>query len=96
MLVDSSSKYAWNALHYLGKDESQPSSTPYIQHIMSQLICGLEGKGYNITGDNFFTSILLAEFFLTKQISLVGKIRECRAKEPKFVQEMSKTSTPRF
>ena len=30
---------------------------------------------------------------MTKQISLVETIRECRAK---FVQEMSETSTPRF
>ena len=96
MLADSSSKYAWNALPYLGKDESRPSSTPYIQHIVFQLICGLEGKGYNITCDNFFTSVPLAEFLLTKQISLVGTTRECRSKAPKFVQEMSKTSTPRF
>ena len=45
MLVDSSSKYVWNALPYLGKDESRPSSTPYIQHILSQIIRGLEEKG---------------------------------------------------
>ena len=93
MLADSSSKYACNALPYLGKDESRPSSTPYIQYIVSQLIGGLKGKEYNIRCDNFFTSIPLAEFLLTKQISLVGKIR---AKAPKFVQEMSKTAPPRF
>ena len=95
-MADSSSKYAWNALPYLGKDESRPSSTSYIQYIVSQLICGLEGKGYNMTCDKFFTSIPLAEFLLTKQFSLVGTIRECPAKAPKFVQEMSKTSTPQF
>ena len=46
--------------------------------IVLNLTKDIHGKGYNITCDNFFTSVELVKKLLEKKTSLVGTIRKSR------------------
>lgn len=84
--VDVQTKYILNGIPYMGKDETRCSKSlgefvtlklaePYLQ------------RGRNITTDNFFTSIPLAEKLLAKNATLVGTIRSNKRELPKPAKE---------
>lgn len=50
----------------------------------------LLNKGYNVTCDNFFTSLKLAKLLLEKKTSLVGTIRENRREIPQEAKQKLK------
>ena len=49
---------------------------------MKDLTVGLYGSGRNVTTDDFFTSYNLAQFLLTKQLTLLGTVRKNRKEVP--------------
>ena len=57
ILSDYKSKYMLNAFLYLGKDETRPSNAPLGEYVVMRLAEPYFGKGYNITCDNYFTSV---------------------------------------
>ena len=61
LAVDEESKYILNAIPYLGKDESRPSTQRLSDNVVMTLMEPFVGKGRNVTTDNFFTSFLLAK-----------------------------------
>lgn len=84
--VDVQTKYILNGFPYIGKDETRCSKSlgefvtlklaePYLQ------------RGRNITTDNVFTSIPLAEKLLAKKATLVGTIRSNKRELPKPAKE---------
>lgn len=60
-LVEVSSKYLVSCIPYLGKDNEALQDTPLSQRVVLNLVEHLPGPGYNITGDNFFSSVALTE-----------------------------------
>ena len=79
LLVDVKSKFLVSGFPYLGKDDSRPDDLPLPDYVVRKLVEDHVGKGYNITCDNFFTSMNLAEFLLKQKTSLLGTIRQnCR------------------
>ena len=54
-------KYILNAVPYLGKDESRPSTQKLSDNTVMTLMEPFMGKDRNVTTDNFFTSFLLAK-----------------------------------
>ena len=80
ILADVETKYCYNVLPYLGKDETR--TTGLGTHVVMKLAEPLYGKGYNITVDNFFTNKTLAEKLLEQRTSITGTVRADRRELP--------------
>jgi len=80
ILAELSSKYCLNLKPYLGKDEERVTSLG--THVVMTLMEPYFGRGYNVTMDNFFTSVELAQKLLDKRTSLVGTLRLNRREIP--------------
>ena len=87
-LADTESKYLCNAFSYLGKDPLKKGSNPLSLHVCEKLMTPYFNKGYNVTMDNFFTSLELAELFLSKKTTIIGTIRKHRREVPALENEM--------
>uniref|UniRef100_UPI00358EDC05 piggyBac transposable element-derived protein 4-like n=1 Tax=Myxine glutinosa TaxID=7769 RepID=UPI00358EDC05 len=74
-LCDSKTYYAVNGIPYTGKQPGQETQRNVGFHIVQQLCSQLRGTGRNITMDNYFTSVPLAEALIEKGLSLVGTLR---------------------
>lgn len=96
LLAEVDSKYLWNGMPYLGKDDQRPEGVQLAHYVVTQLATGLEAKGYHITYDNFFTSLALSRNLKGKSITSLGTIRCNRRELPSIVQEMSKKNVPRY
>lgn len=83
LITDNSSKYIYYFLPYLGKHDADRNGKRLANHVVEKLSDTLLNKGYNISCDNFFTNISLAEYLISKKTSLVGTIRSNSAGIPK-------------
>ena len=61
LLADSKSKYLCNAKLYLGKDTSRKKENNLPTDLCLSFLKPYFKKGNNVTTDNFFTNIKLAE-----------------------------------
>ena len=77
LLTDAQSKYLCNGKPYLGKD---PSDLP--GDVCLTLLQPYYKKGYNVTTDNYFTSLKLAEELKQKKTTILGTIRKQRREVP--------------
>lgn len=82
MAVDKDSKYVINAFPYLGKNEARPSDERLGDFVVKELVKPYLNKGRNVTCDNFFTSLHLAENLKSKKTSLVGTVNKARREIP--------------
>ena len=69
--VDVESKYILNAISYLGKDKSRPSTQRLSNKFVMTLAKPFMGKGRNVIIDNFFTSLLLAKELKKKKTAFL-------------------------
>jgi hypothetical protein len=75
MLVDLQTKYVYNILPYLGSFEKElRGDLSLAEHVVEGLMEGLFNKGYNITTDNFFTSVRIAQIIRDRGSTIVGTI----------------------
>ena len=77
MLAEVDSKYVNNILPYLGAlEREQRHGRPLAEDVIMRLTQSIHNQGgYNVTTDNFFTSVYLATLLLEKKISMVGTVR---------------------
>jgi hypothetical protein len=80
--VDVSSKYVVNAFPYLGRDDTRPPGDSLSESVVMKLMQPYLGKGRNVTVDNFFTSLRLAERLKKSKTSLVGTMNPIRREVP--------------
>lgn len=90
LLVEVSSKYLCNGFPYLGKNESRPLNQPLGEFVILRLIEPYTNKGYNLTCDNFFTSLPLIEKLEEKKTTLVGTVRSNKKELPPLATETNK------
>ena len=89
VLADVETKYVTNIVPYLGAQEQERGGTPLAKSVLVKLTEKVKGKGYNITCDNFFTSLSAAEKLARNKISIVGTIRKNRRElSPQMTQSM--------
>ncbi|XP_048857205.1 uncharacterized protein LOC125724512 [Brienomyrus brachyistius] len=69
---DLKSKYICNVLPYLGKDPSCPSGERLSENVVMRLMEPFLDKGRNVTTDNFFTSLSLAQKLLSRKTTILG------------------------
>ena len=60
MAVDAETKYLFNSFPYLEKDENRDTSVSLAKHAVINLMQPIFKRGYNVTCDNFFTSLDVA------------------------------------
>ena len=81
MLTEVDSKYVYNILLCLGalereREREQRNGRPLAEDVVMTLTQSIHNQGgYNVTTDNFFTSVYLATLLLEKKISIVGMVR---------------------
>jgi hypothetical protein len=66
---------------YTGK-EGDKAETNQGQRVVKDITKPLYGSGRNVTTDNFFTSYELAQFLLTKNLTLLGTVRKNKRELP--------------
>lgn len=79
-LCDSKSYYTANLKVYCGKQRDEPfgaSKSP--SDVVKRLVTPIENSNRNLTTDNSYTSVPLADYLLTKNITMLKTI-----KKPKF------------
>ena len=84
LLVDASSKYLCNGKPYLGKDPTRNKGNDLPADVCLWLMRPFFKKGYNVTMDNFFTSVNLVEKLKAEKTTLLGTIRKQRKEVPKI------------
>ena len=84
LAADLETKYLLNGMPYLGKEETRPRPRDQTlgEHVVLSLLEPYMGKGRNVTTDNFFTSMKLANALLQKKTTLVGTIRKNKRELP--------------
>ncbi|KAF2894950.1 hypothetical protein ILUMI_11225 [Ignelater luminosus] len=84
--VDTKSKYILNAFPYLGKDGTRPQNQALSENVVLRLLEPFTKKGRNVTIDNFFTSVRLAEKLIKLNTSIVGTMNRSRREVPELVK----------
>ena len=74
MAVDVETKYLYNSFPYLGKDESRSISVSLPSYVVTKLMQPIFKRGYNVTCDNFFTSLDVALHLAEQKCSIVGTV----------------------
>lgn len=80
VLCDNENSYVWNIQPYTGKPPNQPPEKNQGLRVVMDLSFGL--KGHNITCDNFFTSYLLGQTLLKRNVTMIGTIRKNKPSLP--------------
>ncbi len=89
--VDVDTKYLLNGFPYLGKDETANPQLRLSENVVMKLTEPHLNKGRNITTDNYFTSIKLAEMLKSKNTTLVGTMKKNRREIPISLKNMRST-----
>ena len=82
LLADSKSKYLCNGKPYLGKDPLRKKENDLPTDVRLSLLKPYFKKGYNVTTDNFFTNVKLAETLKLEKTTIVGTVRKQRKEMP--------------
>ena len=80
-MCDSQSRYCGNIQVYLGKQTVAPEKGQG-QRVVKDLAQHVVWSGRNITVDNFFTDLKLAEYLLMEKTTLVGTMRKSKTDIP--------------
>ena len=87
MAMNIETKYLFNGVPYLEKDESRFDDVSVPTSVVVKLMSPLFGRGYNITCDNYFTSSDLLLRLAHERCSIVGTIRRNRREMPEVLKE---------
>ena len=87
MAAEVESKYLYNGFPYLGKDSTRSGDVSVPTDVVMKLMSPLFKKGYNVTCDNYFTSLDLTLRLAEQHCSLVGTIRQNRREVPTVLKE---------
>ena len=74
MAVDTETKYLFNSFPYLGKDENRDTSSSQPKYVVTKLMQPIFKCCYNVTCDNFFTSLDVALHLANQKCSMVGTV----------------------
>ena len=77
VMTEVESKYVYNLLPHLGAfEKEQRNGKPLAEDVVMRLTESIHNKAdYNVTADNFFTSVHVASVLQQKKITIVGTVR---------------------
>ncbi|XP_029973968.1 piggyBac transposable element-derived protein 4-like isoform X5 [Salarias fasciatus] len=87
LACDLKSKYICNVLPDLGKDPSRPGGETLSEDVVMRLMEPFLDKGRNVTTDNFFTSLSLAQRLLSRNTTLLGTVNKTRQEIPQSARQ---------
>ena len=98
MLVDVESKYICNAFPYCGKQDLFYNDTKCLQgeYVIKTLMENYINKGHHVTSDNFFTSLDVANYLMSKQTTFLGTIKKNKRELPTLVHRKEKLGDTKF
>ena len=82
LLADAQLKYLCNGKPYLGRDPSRSRCSDLSGDVCLTLLQSYYKKGYNVTTDNYLTSLKVVEELKQKKTTILGNIRKQRRKVP--------------
>nr|XP_040566409.1 piggyBac transposable element-derived protein 4-like [Lepeophtheirus salmonis] len=82
LAVDASSKYLVNGFSYLGKYSQRPAYRSLSEYVVMKLMEPYLGKGRNVTTDNFFKSLSLANELKKNRTTILGTMNRVRKEIP--------------
>lgn len=80
--ADVKTSYLCNLQVYTGKGPGAKAEVNQGFRVVSDLVQPFHGTGRGITTDNFFTSVPLANYLLTKNLTLLGTVRKNKTDTP--------------
>ena len=94
VLADVETKYVSNIDVYLGaQGKEQRGGVPLAESVAVNFCKHIKGKGYNISCDNFFTLLPVAEKLARDKLSIVGTMRKNRRELCKKMTEPENKAT---
>jgi hypothetical protein len=75
--------YCVDSIVYLGRKKDEPPDVNQPKNVVTNLVKRFYGSGRNVTADNFFVSIPLAEHLYANGMTLLGTVRRNKAQIPK-------------
>ena len=91
LAADVDSKYLINGFLYLEKGNQSPFNVSFSEDVVLRLISPFENKRRNVTTDNFFTTLKLAEALKSKNTSRVRTVKRSRREIPVSVKISNST-----
>jgi hypothetical protein len=85
LACDSDNYYCCNIQFYCGKNDDRDAGVPLGEHVVLTLTESLRHSGRNVTCDNFFTSLSLAEKLHSRNMTIVGTLRANRRELPRLL-----------
>lgn len=82
MLADSETSYVYHLQVYTGRQAGQNREQNQGERVVLELTHDLKGSGRNVTADNFFTTLSLAQKLQQQKMTLLGTIRKHRREIP--------------
>ena len=83
VLADAEKPYILNIKPYLGRNfDEERGGLQLGESVVMSLMQPFLGRGYNVTTDNFFTSLRLAKQLAAKKTTLLGTVRANRRELP--------------
>ena len=73
LAVDVENKYLYNGFPYVENDDTRSSDMSVPADVVLKLMAPLFQQGYNVTCDNYFTSLGLVLKLVEKKCSYVGE-----------------------
>lgn len=89
LLVCQNSHYIFNAIPYCGRNETGTVHVGLASDIVKEICIPIYSSGRNITCDNYFTSADLAEHLSSKNLTLLGTMKQNRREIPPVLFEGS-------
>ncbi len=80
--ADAYTSYPLNGQVYLGRQPGQPREVGQGRRVVHDLVSPWYNTGRNVSADNLFTSVELAEELLKKRLTYVGTVRKNKAAIP--------------
>ena len=85
-LCDASVPYAFIEKIYVGKQPGAATEKNLGQNLVLYLTAPIQNTGRNVTMDNFFTGIQLANMMLHRRLTIVGTVRKCKREVPECMK----------
>lgn len=82
LCVDVDSHYVFTAFPYVGRQPNEQRQTQIGAKVVLELLRPLYGSNRNVTMDNFFTSVPLAQELQTKNLTLIRTMRKNKPEIP--------------
>ena len=83
LCADAETYYVSNIMPYLGREDRNNAKTCALgTEVVVKLLQPLENSGRNVTCDNFFTNVQLADMLYDKKLTLLGTMRKSNRDVP--------------